>query len=512
MVRPAAGGRNGRSRGRTGPRPGFQLVPLSSIRTAPENEAIYGKIDPDDPDIVRLAASIKRFGLKQPIVISRDNYILSGNRRFAACLRLGLAEIKAVYEDVRRTDPGFEALLVAYNDEQRDKTPAVRVREQIVLTDPEDAYRAVLSRRAEEARVKVAPLAVGRRRDRHDITKAKRPFLDAVRRVIDELRDHWPLSDRRIHYVLLNDPPLRHASKPDSVYRNDHASYKSLIDLLTRGRIEGLIEFEAIGDETRPVQTWNPHPNVAPLVVREIGRLFANYWRDLMQGQPNHVEIVAEKLTVEGTIRPVAADFTIPYTVGRGFSSLPPRKAMFDRYDRSGKEELVILFLADHDPEGMCIPEAFARSMRDDFGVGDVHPVRVGLTPEQVRRLDLPANTDAKTTSSRYRKYVEEFGRAAYELDAVPVATLRRWLREAIEAVIDVDAFNAQVEQAKRDAATLEVLRRGAVEYLKGLRFDETGYGPVPARTTERPGERRRGASPRRGAVGDSRPTDGFQK
>ena len=66
------------------------------------------------------------------------------------------------------------------------------------------------------------------------------PFLEAALRVIDEHEEFWPLSVRQIHYRLLGpDAPLKHASKPDSTYTNDKKSYKSLCDLLARGRIEG---------------------------------------------------------------------------------------------------------------------------------------------------------------------------------------------------------------------------------------------------------------------------------
>src|SRR5262249_22245370 len=243
-----------------------------------------------------------------------------------------------------------------------------------------------------------------------------------------------------------NNPPLRHAGKPDSTYTNDKPSYKSLCDLLTRARLAGRIPFEAIGDETRPVSTWAVHPNVAPFVAAQIHDFFTGYARDLMMGQPNHVEVVGEKLTVEGTIRPVASHFCIPYTIGRGYCSLPPRKAMFDRFRASGKDKLVLLFLTDHDPEGCDIPETFARSMRDDFGVKAIHPVRVALKPEQVRALKLPQSLEAKTGSSRFKKFAAKHGRFAYELEAVPPDLLRRWLWDAITAVIDVDLFNKQVE------------------------------------------------------------------
>jgi hypothetical protein len=101
--------------------------------------------------------------------------------------------------------------------------------------------------------------------------------------------------------------------------------------------------------------------------------------------------------------------------------------------------------------------------------VADVHAVKVGLTPAQVRQLGLPPNTNVKTTSSRFRKFSGRYGRAVYELEAVPARTLQGWLTDAIHAVIDVDAFNAQVEQEKQDARTLAAVRETARQALKGL-------------------------------------------
>ena len=124
-----------------------------------------------------------------------------------------------------------------------------------------------------------------------------------------------------------------------------------------------------------------------------------------MQDQPNHIEIVGENLTIEGIVRPIASRYCIPFTIGRGYSSLPPRKAMFDRYKASGKAKLVFLFLGDHDPEGWDLAESFGRSMRDDFGVEEIRGVKVALKPEQVQRLGLPPNADAKKSSSRFKKF-----------------------------------------------------------------------------------------------------------
>src|SRR5207302_7052780 len=116
------------------------------------------------------------------------------------------------------------------------------------------------------------------------------------------------------------------------------------------------------------------------------------YYRNLMQSQPNHIEIVGEKNTVAGIIRPVAMDYTVPYTIGRGYSSLPPRRDMAVRFWRSGKEKLLLVVLADQDPEGEDIGRSFAQSMRDDFGITNIVPIKVALTAEQVESLHLPPN------------------------------------------------------------------------------------------------------------------------
>src|SRR4051794_8696172 len=124
---------------------------------------------------------------------------------------------------------------------------------------------------------------------------------------------------------------------------------------------------------------------------KQIDGFLMNYYRDLMQSQPNHVEIVGEKNTILSSIRPVASEFCISYTIGRGYSSLPPRYDIAERFRRSGKEILVLLFVSDLDPEGDDIPHSFAMSMRNDFGrkyrIYDdtIVPVKVALTKSQVQ-------------------------------------------------------------------------------------------------------------------------------
>ncbi|MCE9545761.1 MAG: ParB N-terminal domain-containing protein [Planctomycetia bacterium] len=450
----------------------IENVPIDSVRPSPENNRLYRPVLPDDPAIVELAASIEANGLREPIVVSLDGWILSGHRRHAAALVASLKTVPVRVEPISRADDPdrFLVLLREYN-RQREKSRDERLREEVVDVDPHEAYASLVAHREQSAAVEVETIHLGRWRRRSAISKAKRGFLDAVLAVLKSRRKFWPLSDRQIHYALLNAPPLIHASKPASRYGNTLSSYKALVDLLTRARLAGDIGMEAIADETRPVVVWGVHPTAGGFIGSELDGFLKGYWRDLLQSQPNHIELVVEKNTVAPIVRPVAARFCLPMTSGRGYCSLPPRAAIAERFQDSGKEKLVLLIVSDFDPDGEAIAESLARSLRDDFDIDDIHPVKVALTAEQVAAYNLPPELKAKTTSSRYRGFTEKFGDDVFELEALPPEELQRIVERAIDAVLDRPAFNAELDAEKQDAAYLEGVRRTVKDALQGIDF-----------------------------------------
>jgi hypothetical protein len=465
------------TRGKRGPRPNgqtakFGLVrisirPLSSIKPSPENDRLYGRPSPDDLAMIYLADNIREHGLREPIVITRDGFILSGHRRYCACRMLSMKEVRCRVESVWHSDPNFVALLVAYN-EQRIKTREEQLREAVVKANPEVAYRDLLEHRQKRAEVTADRIEIVGRKHRARISEAKEPMLQAVIEILEAYRRLWPLTDRGIHYRLLNNPPLRHASKPESRYTNTRQCYQDLCDLLTRARLTGRIPFRAIHDPTRPVEAWNFHKSVSTFLAVEFDNFLDGYRRDLQQSQPNHIEIVGEKNTVHNIIEAVAEEYAIPLTTGRGYSSIPPREAIFKRFEKSGRGRLLMLFLTDHDPEGVDIPHSFARSMRDDFGIENIEPIKVALTYEQTRTMQMPTAFDAETKeSSRLRKFVELYGPDAYELEAIEPSVLQSLLRDAIDSVLDVDAFNHELDQEKKDAGYLAGVRETVLETLK---------------------------------------------
>jgi hypothetical protein len=446
----------------------LRLVPISELMESDKNDLIYRPVSAEDPEIIKLAESIQEHGLLEPLVISRDGYIISGHRRKRACELAGLESVKCKELAIDSDSPEFVKLLREHN-RQRIKGLDEIIREATIdaTPDEEEIAQNLMDERIKKSEVAVAPMNIVGMKERASI-KGNRPLLDAAIKVIYDLYKYWPLSDRAIHYQLLNNPPLKHKGKPDSEYRNDLVSYHTLTNVLTRGRLSGEIPWESIGDDTRPIITWDVHPNISPFINDQLDSFMKGYSRDYMQSQPNHFEIVGEKLTIESVVRPVAMKYCIPYTIGRGYSSIVPRRKMAERFRKTGKGRLVVLMLSDFDPDGEEIAQSFARSMRDDFEVM-IHPIKVALTQDQVAGLNLPPRMEAKQTSTNYNKFVSKHGKNVFELEAVGPQKLQEILTAAIESLLEVNLFNQEVEQEKKEFRHLAKYRKKVVE---AMRFD----------------------------------------
>jgi ParB-like nuclease family protein len=455
-----------------------QVRPIDSIKPAPEND-IYSAIAWDDPEIRELARSIKEHGIQEPILISRDGYIISGHRRRMAARLAELEQVPVRVHPISRADDhdAFVKLLVEMNT-QRIKSASELLHESLVKIDPKEAHQKIINERKGQDETRgahnltaVYPSSNGAR---CAISRAKNPFLVAVRMILDEQRDYWPLSDRQIHYRLLGpDAPLTHASKRGSKYVNNKGSYRSLTDLLTRGRIDGLIPWEAIEDVTRPVSTNKAFGSTAHFFRQELGSFLKGYWRNRQQSQPDHIEIVAEKLTVQTILKSVAKEYTIPLTISRGMSSLPPKKEIHDRFIVSGKERLILLVVSDLDPAGDAIAEDLVKSFRRDFGIDDIDAYKVALTFDQVEELGLAPSMEAKNTSPTYSAFVRRYGITdAYELEAMEPVDLAEALTSAIDHVLNIDLYNQELGAEESDSAQIIAVQQQAEQFFNSLNLE----------------------------------------
>jgi hypothetical protein len=448
---------------------------LHKIKPSPENDRLYKPIDPASKDIKQLAGSIKQYGLLQPIRITADGYIISGHRRAVACRLAGLKMVPVQVEPFDRADnPDRFMVLLAEHNRQREKTFDEKLREAVVSVNSDEAHARLMTYREEQSALKVDALDITGKKKRAKISEAKRPLLDAIKHIINRL--HLPVSARKIHYKLveLPEPPLIHAAKPDSIYGNDKRSYKALVELLTRARVPAVneISIDAICDETRPITTWNVYPEAGAFVSDQLSTFLQGYYRNYQQSQPRHIEFLCEKNTAASVFRSICADYCIPMTSGRGYCSLPPRRDLWRRFRKSGKDQLVVLVASDHDPDGAEIAVSFARSMRDDFGIENITAIKVAMTAEQVDEYDVtPNKLEAKQSSANYAKFVKQYGTEVYELEALDDDTLQQLLRDAIDSVMDIDLYNAELDAEASDVKYIEATRKAMLEAVDGIDF-----------------------------------------
>ena len=437
-------------------------VCTSAVAPARLNEQLYDPVDESEPSFLALVESIREHGILESLVVSDDGYILSGHRRHAAAKYLELQRIPVrIRHDVShaRDQDKFLRLLASYN-RQRVKTTSEQLHEEVALMGGASCSRVRRHRRDMAAVDDGAAMELRGRRRRSTI-RDKLQFREAILRVVDEEKDNWPLSDRTVFYRLLNIKGLVRNDRTGLPYENTASCYDDVTNMLTRLRLDGSVAFEAITDETRPVVVWDTHRCVGNFVRRECDQFLTAYWRDLLQSQPNWIELLVEKNTVASQLRRVAGEYTLPMTSGRGYSSLPPRKDMVDRFDASGRENLIVIVVSDFDSEGEDIPSSFGISLRDDFGVSaeNLQVVKAALTAEQVQTLDLHEGQLSKDSSSRYKRFVEEHGDRAWELESLTTDHLREIVEAAIRSVLDTEAFDAEVKREQQEQRELKAKR-----------------------------------------------------
>lgn len=443
------------------------------ISIAQENDVIYDRFNLREDDDLSLFKSVGQHGVLEPLQISRDRVLLSGHRRLRAAQLADLEEVPAIQCDVVFESLNHEErikILALYNESQRDKNYGEKFREALAQTDADVAYNSLIKDRVSRIRQgndDQCSVVLGDKKRRARITT--RQFLKAAQDVIDSERDYWPLTVRRVHYLMLNDPPLRHDKKPASRYGNDLVSYKSLTNLLIRARLSGEIPIESIEDATRPVHTLRTYQGTEQFFKDELDMFLRYYTRDLQRGQANHIEVLLEKNGMRRYVEKVCDEYCVTCTTGVGYSSLTPRLKMKKRFVLSQKSTLVLLILTDFDPDGEAIASSFPRSLRDDLGVKNIVPVKVGLLADDIIRYNLPSDLRAKSSSSNYKKFVAKHGVRVAELDACPLNILQDKLRLAIESFMDAETFHHEMAAERSDAAYISTVKTVTKEALENI-------------------------------------------
>lgn len=301
-------------------------------------------------------------------------------------------------------------------------------------------------------------------RNRSSWTKKSLAFLEQVQEVLEELRGYWPLTLRQVYYRLV----------AGGVIENNRSEYQKLSRILTTARLDGEVPWDALEDRARTTLAAGGWGDSQAFVEDELGRFLDGYRRDLLQSQSLALELWVEKDALSRVCHRVAFGYCVPVIVARGFSSVSYLNECRKRVLRSleqDKERTTILYFGDLDPSGWEMLPSMLTTLQDEMRLGErVQGIRCALTPEQVESHNLPRNPDAlKASDSRARKYMEQFGNLAVELDALPPATLEAIVRESIEQNLDLSQFQEEQEAEVPERERLESLRESVRQYVEGL-------------------------------------------
>lgn len=259
---------------------------------------------------------------------------------------------------------------------------------------------------------------------------------------------------------------------------NNQRSYKRLGDVVNRGRMAGLIDWNYIEDRTRNLNT--PASWKSPTEILRIAR--DQYAEDLWADQPIRVEVWVEKDALVDVVGRAARKWHAPHFSCRGYTSQSEMWSAGQRilHRLENGQRTLVLHLGDHDPSGIDM----SRDIRDrlntfvmtdpgqweaarDAGERDPYhrwakapdPLdfphsfeirRIALNMDQVEQYDPPPNP-AKLSDSRAENYIATYGDDSWELDALEPSVLNALIEDEIGAAITDPAAWAAAEDHQDD-------------------------------------------------------------
>ncbi len=220
---------------------------------------------------------------------------------------------------------------------------------------------------------------------------------------------------------------------------------------LTIGRENGTIPWSWIVDETRAAERANLWDKPDQIIQSAVNGYRKDYWNE----QPKRVEVWSEKGTVRGILQEVLNQYGVTFRVMHGFASAT---VMNDIAEQSWLSEkpLIVFYVGDYDPSGMYMSDVDLPGRLERYN-GKANIKRVALTHEDILDPMLPGfNTDTKKTDTRHKWYVDQYGKKAWELDAMRSDLLRERVEQSIKSMIDMDAWNHAIDIEKEEVQSMQ--------------------------------------------------------
>mgnify|MGYP000190278712 CR=1 FL=1 len=136
-------------------------------------------------------------------------------------------------------------------------------------------------------------------------TKDRLQRLNTINAIIEEYQDlGLKLSLRQLYYQLVS----------RDIIKNVVQEYKGLSELLTDGRMAGIVDWEAIEDRVRVPSKPGSWDTPADILVSA----YHSFRLDRMKGQSTYIELWVEKDAISGVLKPITRKYGINLLVNRG--------------------------------------------------------------------------------------------------------------------------------------------------------------------------------------------------
>jgi hypothetical protein len=292
--------------------------------------------------------------------------------------------------------------------------------------------------------------------------------LKAVCKIIDDLKDYWPLTVRQIHYRLFAKKVPWGGRRESDTYQNKVSCYGDLIKICKFGRLQRLISWHAIEDAVRVLYEPYKFTDLQDYLKNEVEHyILTDYMRCRVQDQKYYVEVWLEKHALWKIFRRAIEGYCVPLIACRGYDSITFLKNFADNAKQAlwRGQTPVVLYFGDLDPSGVDMFEASVETLcnPNEFGLirGSVDFTRVAVNPINVIAHDLPNDPKAgKKKDKRYKKHVERFGEVFVELDALEPSHLERLVRGTLEGIFDMEALQEQRTIEKKEKERLYKVRQ----------------------------------------------------
>lgn len=271
-------------------------------------------------------------------------------------------------------------------------------------------------------------------------------IIDKADQIIGEYQQQgFTLTLRQLYYQFV----------ARGLIANKQTEYKRLGSIINDARLAGLLDWSAIEDRTRNVRsvsTWDDPSDILQAVANQ-------YRSKRWDTQPCHVEVWIEKDALVGVIEPVCEELLIPYFACRGYTSQSEQWRAGKRFRRALDEgkSVVVLHLGDHDPSGIDMTRDNLERLAMFAESADVEVRRLALNFDQVKRHKPPPNP-AKESDSRIGGYSAVYGGKCWELDALDPPVIDKIIRDAVDEVLDQDAWAEAVDRENRQRNILTKL------------------------------------------------------